>query len=195
MATATGTTLISKETSHTSIATYYKATLASISKEGTTLSFSVQLSITLGSSTNLSSGSSRVRTAYVYNSSGTLLGSAQLKNSTTSWSKGNTYTGTVSCTATVSTGAGTLSGCYIRIQYSATSAYGSGTASCYWDGSASVSGGSVGNTFSIAYDASGTVYIKIDGSWTLGTPYRRESSWSAGEGYLRNDGAWKQGTA
>ena len=194
MATAIGATLISKETSHTSVATYYKATLASMSKSGTTLKFSVKVSITLGNSTTLDSGSSRVRNIYIYDSSGNLLGSKQCQDSSTSWSSGKTYSATVSCSATVSGGAGTLKNCYIRIQYSESSAYGSGTNSCYWDGKASVSGGSVGNKFSIAYDASGTIWIKADGSWMLGEALLKDGgSWQTGAAYIRADGEWQAG--
>lgn len=159
MATAVDTVLIARENAYTSVQTYYKATLASLSKEEAVLSFGVRLDITLGSSTGLEEGASRTRTAYVYDSSGTLLGSKLIKDSSTDWSAGNTYSDTVECQATVGEDAGTLSGCYIRILHSTTSEYG-GTKSCYWNGKTE-SSGNVGNTFSIAHDESHRDTIKL----------------------------------
>ena len=158
MATAVGATLIAKENAYTSVQTYYKATLASLSKSGTTLNFGVKLEIHLGSSTEIGTGSNRTRTAYVYDSSGKLLGSKLIKDSSTWWYADSTYTETVSCTATVGEGTGTLTGCYIRILYSTTDAYG-GTNSCYWNGN-------VGNKFSISHDANTytvDLNIQVDG--------------------------------
>lgn len=157
MATSLDTVLIAKENAYSSTSSYYKAVLTGLSKAGTKLSFDVNVTVTLGSSSKCTSGEYNTRTIYVYNSAGTLIGSKVIKSSGTAWTGGNSYSATVQCTATVSSGAGTLSGCYIRIQYSETAAYNtSGTNSCYWNGACQYSSGNVGNTFSIDYDASDT---------------------------------------
>lgn len=164
MATALDTVLVDREDSYSSTSTYYRATLADLSKSGTTLRFDVNVTVTLGSSSRCTSGSANTRTIYVYNASGTLLGSKVIKSSGTAWTSGKNYSATVQCTATVASGAGTLSGCYIRIQYSQDSAYNSsGTNSCYWNGQCKYSSGDVGNTFSIAHDAS-AAGVKFNGN-------------------------------
>ena len=146
-----GGVLIEKETSHTSVNTYYKATLASTpTHNGTSGSFTINLTITLGSVTGLDSGSTRTRTVYVYNSSGTLIGSQLIKDSNTSWNGNSTYTYSISCTDTIDSSVTTKEGYYIRILYSTSSNYG-GTKSCYWTGSKSTNGGTVGQTFGIIY--------------------------------------------
>ena len=154
-AKAAGDTLVEKETAYTSTATYYKATLASIEKTGTTLSFSISLAITLGSKTSIGKGSGKTRTAYVY-SGNKLLCSKLIKDANTTWGQGSSHTCTISCKTTVSGAAGTLKDCYIRILYSTTSDYGKGettdfTESCYWNGSKETNGGSAGNTFNISH--------------------------------------------
>ena len=172
MATAINSILIKKENAYTSSGTYYKATLASLKKDGTALSFGVKLSITLSSSTSLGSGSTRTRTAYVYDSSDKVIGSKLIKDSVTSWSAGNTYTTTVPCEKVVPTSSGSFSGCYIRILYSKTNEYG-GTASCYWNGDCKYdgqSGVSSGNTFSISYNANATYTVTYNkGTYGTGT--------------------------
>ena len=164
MATSVGTVLIAKETAYTSVQTYYKATLDSIKKAEDVLSFGVRIDIVLGSSTALAEGSSRQRTAFVYDANGTLIGSKLIKDANTSWVSGKTYTHVVDCQANVGADTGMLAGCYIRILYSETSEYGGSTQSCYWNGKTN-SSGNVGNTFSIEHDASYLDAVKIhDGS-------------------------------
>ena len=151
--TPAGTVLVKKETSYTSIYTYYKATLSTAPKvEDNNVNFNIQIQITLGPSSGLGIGAVNNRTAFVYNSEGKLIGSQLIKNNSR-WEAGENYTYTISCSAPVSSANGTLRGCYIRIKYSASSDYGTGIKSCYWNGSSGVSGGSVGNTFSINYES------------------------------------------
>ena len=193
MATAVGTILIAKENAYTSVQTYYKATLASLSKEEAVLNFGVKLEITLGSSTGLEEGSTRTRTAYVYDSSGNLLGSKLIKDSATTWSAGKTYTDTVECQAAVGENAGTLSKCYIRILYSATSEYGA-TKSCYWNGKTE-SSGNVGNTFSISHDESHLDIIKLhDGTaYQDATVYIHDGAgYNQYSPYIHNGTAWER---
>lgn len=153
--TPAGTVLVEKETSYTSIYTYYKATLETApTVQNGKVNFNVRLQITLGSGTGLGTGSGNNRTAFIYNSSGELIGSQLIKNNV-AWTAGNSYAYIVSCAAPISSASGTLNGCYIRVKYSRSQDYGD-VASCYWNGSSGVSGGSVGNTFSISYE--GTAY-------------------------------------
>lgn len=164
MATNIDTVLIDREDSYTSTSTYYKATLTRLEKSGTILGFDINVKATLGSTTGCGSGANNTRTIYVYNSSGTLLGSKVIKSSGTAWNSGKSYSATVQCNATVGSGTGTLSGCYIRIQYSQSTAYNSnGVNSCYWNGKCQYSSGDVGNTFNISYDAS-TTGVKFNGN-------------------------------
>ena len=165
--TSAGTILVSKETSCTSINTYYNAILASTPNvQGSVLSFNIQITITIGSSSGLGIGAANNRTAYVYDSSGNLIGSQLIKNNTT-WAAGQSYTYTIPCSTQISGYSGTLNGLYIRIQYTQEQAYGS-IASCYWNGQSNVSGGSVGNTFSISYEAPNYTITLIAGNAIAG---------------------------
>lgn len=164
MSTAAGTVLISKETSYSSIYTYYKAVLGSSPiVTNNQLNFNITLTITMGASSGLGTGEKNNRTAYVYDGNGNLIGSQLIKNNS-SWSAGQTYTYTVPCSISVGNNpSGTLADCYIRILYSEAQDYGS-VASAYWNGKTNKSGGSVGNTFSIQYSAGIFVLTLIKGA-------------------------------
>lgn len=164
MSTAAGTVLISKETSYSSIYTYYKAVLGSSPiVTNNQLNFNITLTITMGASSGLGTGEKNNRTAYIYDGSGNLIGSQLIKNNS-SWSAGQSYTYTVPCSMSVGNNpSGTLTGCYIRILYSETQDYGS-VASAYWNGKTNKNGGSVGNTFSIQYSAGAFVLTLIKGT-------------------------------
>ena len=69
--TANGTVLITKETSYSSIYTYYKLVLDNLTRKGTNISVTLHVYLTLGSKSG--AGSNWNRTLYVYDSGGNLL--------------------------------------------------------------------------------------------------------------------------
>jgi uncharacterized repeat protein (TIGR02543 family) len=200
MSTTAGTVLVAKETSYSSIYTYYKATLGTApTVSGDRVNFSITLSVTIGSSSGLGTGAGNNRTAYVYDGAGNLIGSKLIKNGT-SWSAGQTYVYSIPCSAYTATAGGSLTGCYIRIQYSESQAYGS-AASCYWNGKTNKSGGSVGNTFTIDYSA-GTFRLSVEagagiasvsgaGLYEAGTSVTVSCTLETGDGVTYAFDAWE----
>lgn len=150
------TFFIEKEVSYSSVNTYYTVTagdtsyvqITDLTTRPVKVSINLEVTVYTGSNTTLGSGSTKTRTVYIYNSNGKLIGSSQIKNSSTSWSKNSTYSTTVTCTDTMVGGQQVISGIYVRILYSQTDDYG-GTASCYWNGKTSTSSSLVGQTFNI----------------------------------------------
>ena len=182
------TTLITKETSKSSVNTYYKLELNSITRNQKIITANCKITITLGSGTNLGSGNER--TLRVYDSSNTLIDSIIIKSTTDAWAASNTYTYTFSFD--YDTGVYTdwsKSGFYIRIVQTSGS-----TSSCIWDGTSSVSGGNVGNTFSLSAGAAGVIRVKVNGAWKTGVVYVKVSgTWRQGIPYINVDGTWKIG--
>lgn len=179
------TTLIAKETSHTSTSTYYKLNLDSLTRSGSILTITLHVYIKLGSET--AAGSNWNRTWYVYNSSGTQIASKVIKEGTTKWVENGSYDYTLTFTYNVGTNAAwSASGFYIRILG------GSGT-SCIWDGKKSTTGGTVGQTFSLSASASNIVYFWNGSTWKEATPYVwNGSAWKEATVYVWNGSAWKE---
>lgn len=108
--------------SDSSSATTMTVTLTETGRSGNNVTMLVNWSVTTGSQTSL--GASSDRTLYIYRSTGTLLGSAVIKDNV-DWLKSKTYSGNFSITFSVGT---TQSGTWnIYIQTSD-----NGTQSCIW---------------------------------------------------------------
>lgn len=187
--TANGTVLITKETSYSSIYTYYKLVLDNLTRKGTNISVTLHVYLTLGSKSG--AGSNWNRTLYVYDSGGNLLASNAIKSGSVSWNENSSYNYTISFNITTSSGAAwSQSGFYIRILKSPSTASGDG-GSCVWNGTTNKSGGSTGNTFTLSANASNLVHIYVNGGWKDATPYVYVNGWKEATAYIWN-GSWKE---
>ena len=86
--------------SNTSDSTTLTLSINEYSRQGTSRTFRVDWSVTLGSGTNLSG---RSRTLYIYKSDGMLCGQSEIKSSAAAWTAGSTYTGSFDVTINVGT--------------------------------------------------------------------------------------------
>lgn len=86
--------------SNTSDSTTLTLSINEHSRQGTSRTFRVDWSVTLGSGTNLSG---RSRTLYIYKSDGMLCGQSEIKSSAAAWTAGSTYTGSFDVTIDVGT--------------------------------------------------------------------------------------------
>lgn len=179
------TTLITKETSHTSTSTYYRLDLDSLTRKGSVLTITLHVYIKLGSET--AAGSGWDRTWYVYKSGGTQIASKAIKTGTTKWVEGGSYDYTLTFTYDVGTNAAwSASGFYIRI-------LGGSGSSCIWDGAKSTSGGTVGQTFSLSAAASNLVHVWNGSAWKDAVAYVwNGSEWKEATPYVWNGSAWKE---
>ena len=149
--------VIAKETSYTSIATYYTLNSVSASHSGSTLTVKINLTIQGGPSSSLGTGSSNIRKCYMYDGSGNVFsGTYTLKDSGTYW--GNNFNKTWSITFTKNIGyAAWSSNCYLRIGVNESWNTAPSPSSFWWNGKTTVNGGTVGQTFSVSV---GSTYVK-----------------------------------
>ena len=181
------TTLIEKETAKTSVNTYYKLELNSITRNQKIVTANCKITITLGSGTDLDTNNNR--TLKVYDSSNTEIYSLLIKDTNKSWVHSTSYP--IEFSFTYDTGGYTdweKTGFYIRITQTTGS-----TDSCIWDGT-TPSGGTAGQTFKLSAKAAGVVRIKIGTTWKTGIVYIKTiNGWKQGIPYVKTSGGWKIG--
>lgn len=144
--------LVNKETSYSSVATFYTLSLDKVQRQGSTIKFDLTIDITIGPSTT--AGTSYPRTAYIYTSAGTLLGSKAIKPASASWQAGNEYSYAMTLSVAAGSAAAYSQVCYLRILHPSNQ---SQTSPAVWNGRKETSGGSAGATFTLSADAASVI--------------------------------------